>query len=262
MKYPRGAPRKSDSRHDATNGRTSTDEHGWGRAFDPRTKPISLRASRIYAVFKYWAINKGHNVSTAFLPVRTHHLRAFPRDFVISTRFICSRLFIWDVSVFNKGNSSVKFDLPPPSLTTIFFLHRARDHPAFFIPLYQSIRPSTFIDSVTQDAQRHPDLRTRREEFRARDGRTGRGDRSRPDMFARYIPQIIPFAENKIGLGVERRADLAESAIAASAFQAVLVPVHVQRLQQISRARKRSMAFALVGNTNVKRFNIFTRYCN
>lgn len=34
---------------------------------------------------------------------RTRHLRAFPGDFVISTRFICSRLFIWDVVVFNKG---------------------------------------------------------------------------------------------------------------------------------------------------------------
>lgn len=53
--------------------------------------------------------------------VRTRHLRAFPRDFVISTRFICSRLFIWDVDVFNKGNSSVKFDLLP-SLSSIFSL--------------------------------------------------------------------------------------------------------------------------------------------
>lgn len=46
--------------------------------------------------------------------------------------------------------------------------------------------------------------------------------------------QVVSLTEDEIGLGVERRADLAEPAVAASAFQAVLVPVHVQRFQKIS----------------------------
>lgn len=53
-------------------------------------------------------------------------------------------------------------------------------------------------------------------------------------QFAQYIPQIVSFAENKIGFRVERRADLAEPAVAASTLEAVLVPVHVQRFQEIS----------------------------
>lgn len=57
---------------------------------------------------------KGMVGSIAKVSSQTRHLRAFPRDFVISTRFICPRLFIWDVDVFNKGNSSVKFDLLLP----------------------------------------------------------------------------------------------------------------------------------------------------
>lgn len=52
-------------------------------------------------------------------------------------------------------------------------------------------------------------------------------------MFVEYIPQIVSFAEDEVGLRVERRADLAESAVAASALQAVLVPVHVQRFQEV-----------------------------
>lgn len=49
----------------------------------------------------------------------------------------------------------------------------------------------------------------------------------------RHVPQVVSFAENEVGLRVERRADLAESAVAASALQTVLVPVQVQRLQKV-----------------------------
>lgn len=57
-------------------------------------------------------------------------------------------------------------------------------------------------------------------------------------MFVGYIPQIVSFAEDEIGLRVERRADLAESAVAASALEAVFVPVHVQRFQKVPSPRR------------------------
>jgi len=41
------------------------------------------------------------------------------------------------VDVFNKGNSSVKFDLLPP-LSSISSPHR---HRRFFVPFYQSVYP-------------------------------------------------------------------------------------------------------------------------
>lgn len=61
--------------------------------------------------------------------------------------------------------------------------------------------------------------------------------------------QIVSFAENKIGFGVERRANFAESAVAASTFQAVFVPVHVQRFQEVSLRNRLSAtrAFLLSG---------------
>ncbi len=39
-----------------------------------------------------------------------------------------------------------------------------------------------------------------------------------------YIPEVISFAENQIGFGVEGGADLAQSAVATSALETVLVP--------------------------------------
>jgi hypothetical protein len=38
------------------------------------------------------------------------------------------------------------------------------------------------------------------------------------------IPEVISFAENQIGFGVEGGADLAQSAVATSALETVLVP--------------------------------------
>lgn len=45
-------------------------------------------------------------------------------------------------------------------------------------------------------------------------------------------PQIITFAQHQIRFDVQRRADLAQSTIAAATLQTVLVPVHVQGAQQ------------------------------
>lgn len=38
------------------------------------------------------------------------------------------------------------------------------------------------------------------------------------------IPEVVPFAEYKVGLGVQRGPDFAQAAITAAAFQTVLVP--------------------------------------
>ena len=46
-------------------------------------------------------------------------------------------------------------------------------------------------------------------------------------------PQVVPPAEYEVGLRVEGRTDLAQSAVATVALQAVLVPVSVQRLQEV-----------------------------
>jgi len=45
--------------------------------------------------------------------------------------------------------------------------------------------------------------------------------------------EIIAFAENEIGAGVERGTDFAQSTVAASAFQTIFVPVNVQSLEQV-----------------------------
>lgn len=37
-------------------------------------------------------------------------------------------------------------------------------------------------------------------------------------------PQVVPLAEDQVGLGVEGGSDLAQSAVAAAALEAVLVP--------------------------------------
>lgn len=46
-------------------------------------------------------------------------------------------------------------------------------------------------------------------------------------------PQIVPLAQQQIRFRVQRAAHLAQSAIAASALQTILMPEHVQRSQQI-----------------------------
>ena len=48
-----------------------------------------------------------------------------------------------------------------------------------------------------------------------------------------HLPQVVTFAEYEVRLCVAGRADLAKSAVAAAAFETVLVPKHVQRPQQV-----------------------------
>ena len=47
-------------------------------------------------------------------------------------------------------------------------------------------------------------------------------------------PQVVTPAQDEVGLGVERGAHLAQAAVTAGALEAVLVPVLVQRLQQVA----------------------------
>ena len=49
------------------------------------------------------------------------------------------------------------------------------------------------------------------------------------------IPEIVPATQDEVSFGEKRRADLAESAVAAAAFQAILVPVQLQRLQEVPK---------------------------
>ena len=57
-------------------------------------------------------------------------------------------------------------------------------------------------------------------------------------MSSTHSPEVISLAEDEVPLGEERGADLAEAAVAAAALEAVLVPVHVQRLQQVPEQTK------------------------
>ena len=54
-----------------------------------------------------------------------------------------------------------------------------------------------------------------------------------PTFWPAHSPEVISLAEDEVPLGEERGADLAEAAVAAAALEAVLVPVHVQGLQQV-----------------------------
>ena len=46
-------------------------------------------------------------------------------------------------------------------------------------------------------------------------------------------PEIISLTEQQVPLGVERVADLAQPGVTAAALETVLVPEHVQSLQQL-----------------------------
>lgn len=48
------------------------------------------------------------------------------------------------------------------------------------------------------------------------------------------LPEVVTPAEDEVGFGVQCGAHLAEPAVAAGAFQAVLMPVFVQGLQQVA----------------------------
>lgn len=62
-------------------------------------------------------------------------------------------------------------------------------------------------------------------------------------------PKVVSLAENEVRLGIERGAHLAEARVAASALEAVLVPVHVQRLQQEPLGDDLPAGGALAGGT-------------
>ena len=51
---------------------------------------------------------------------------------------------------------------------------------------------------------------------------------------ARLLPQVVPATEDEVGFCVEGGAHLPQAAVAAGAFQAVLVPVFVQGLEQVA----------------------------
>ena len=50
------------------------------------------------------------------------------------------------------------------------------------------------------------------------------------DFWRVKLPEVVAFAEDQVGARVQRGTDFAQSTVAASAFEAVLVPVNVQRL--------------------------------
>jgi len=54
------------------------------------------------------------------------------------------------------------------------------------------------------------------------------------DSSSARLPQVISPTEQQVCLGVERRADLAEATVAARTLETVLVPVAVERAQQIA----------------------------
>lgn len=131
------------------------------------------------------------------------------------------------MAVFNKGNSSVKFDLSPPS--SISSLSSLKDRvPHFALSIYP-----TAIHVYSSRRRETRDIIESAKSFGISQGIGS--DRS--GLFVGYIPQVVSFAEDEIGFRVEGRADLAESAVAASAFQAVFVPIHVQSFQEVPRSK-------------------------
>ena len=54
-----------------------------------------------------------------------------------------------------------------------------------------------------------------------------------PSDLVPHPPEVVPPAEQQVGLGEERGAHLAQAAVAAGALEAVLVPELVQGLQQV-----------------------------
>lgn len=51
-------------------------------------------------------------------------------------------------------------------------------------------------------------------------------------MDVSLLPEIVPFAKYKIGLGIQRGPDFAQAAITTAAFETVLVPEQVQSFEQ------------------------------
>lgn len=69
-------------------------------------------------------------------------------------------------------------------------------------------------------------------------------------------PEVISLAEDEVPLGEERGADLSEATVAAAALEAVLVPVHVQRLQQVPVLYLLAAAGALLRACRLLRFGL------
>lgn len=62
-------------------------------------------------------------------------------------------------------------------------------------------------------------------------------------------PEIVPLAQDQVRLGVQGGADLPQSAVAASAFEAVFMPVEVEGLQEVALGDGLAAAGALLGTT-------------
>ena len=65
------------------------------------------------------------------------------------------------------------------------------------------------------------------------------GTNESDDFWRVKLPEVVPFAEDEVGARVQRGTDFAQSAVAASALEAVLVPVNVQRLKPNFNSIKR-----------------------
>lgn len=51
---------------------------------------------------------------------------------------------------------------------------------------------------------------------------------------APFLPQVVSSAQDEVGFGVERGAHLAQPAVTAGTLKAVLVPVLIKGLQQVT----------------------------
>lgn len=57
---------------------------------------------------------------------------------------------------------------------------------------------------------------------------------SRTITYVTEQSQVVPFAQNQVGFRVQSRTHFSESTVAATALQTILVPVQVQRFEEIS----------------------------
>lgn len=67
----------------------------------------------------------------------------------------------------------------------------------------------------------------------------------------RNQPQVVTLAEDEVCLGVQGGANLPETTVTAATFKAVLVPKHIQRLEQRNEPQATELPW-------VKKINIFT----
>lgn len=53
------------------------------------------------------------------------------------------------------------------------------------------------------------------------------------------VPEIVPPAEDEVGFSVEGGSHLAKTTVTTTTLEAVFVPEHVQRLQQVPVEQRR-----------------------